>query len=158
MPKKDIDWGSIGFGYIKTDKRFVANYKDGKWDDGALIDDENIVMNECACVLQYAQTCFEGLKAYTTEDGHIVCFRPDLNAKRMADSARYLEMAVYPEEKFVEAVEKDGRRKRRLGAALRLGCFAVSAPLYVRCQSGHRRKAGKRISVPYIRNTGRSVL
>ena len=106
MPKKDIDWGSIGFGYIKTDKRFVANYKDGKWDDGALIDDENIVMNECACVLQYAQTCFEGLKAYTTEDGHIVCFRPDLNAKRMADSARYLEMAVYPEEKFVEAVEK----------------------------------------------------
>ena len=52
----------------------------------------NIVMNECAGVLQYAQTCFEGLKAYTTEDGHIVTFRPDLNAERLMDSAARLEM------------------------------------------------------------------
>ena len=52
-----------------------------------LIDDPMITMSECACVLQYAQTCFEGIKAYTTEEGKIVTFRPDLNAKRMADSA-----------------------------------------------------------------------
>ena len=57
-------------------------------------------------MLQYAQTVFEGMKAYTTEDGRIVIFRPDLNASRMADSARRLEMPVYPEEKFVEAVEQ----------------------------------------------------
>jgi branched-chain amino acid aminotransferase len=44
------------------------------------------------------------MKAYTTEDGRIVTFRPDLNAKRMADSAKRLEMPVYPEDKFVEAV------------------------------------------------------
>ena len=101
---KDIDWANIGFGYMKTDYRFVANYKDGKWDDGILTTDENIVMNECACVLQYAQTCFEGMKAYKTVDGKVVCFRPDLNAKRMADSCRRLEMPVFPEDKFVEAV------------------------------------------------------
>ncbi len=106
MAKKDINWGELGFGYVKTDYRFVANFKDGKWDDGVLITDENIVINECAGVLQYAQTCFEGLKAYTTEDGKIVCFRPDLNAQRMADSCERLKMPVFPVDKFVEAVEK----------------------------------------------------
>ena len=103
MEKKSMDWENIGFSYIETDKRYVANYKDGKWDDGALIDDANITMNECAGVLQYAQTIFEGMKAYT-EDGRIVTFRPDLNAARMADSAKRLEMPVFPEERFVEAV------------------------------------------------------
>ena len=69
MDKKNIDWGNIGFGYIQTDKRYVSNYKDGVWDDGALIEDPMITMSECACVLQYAQTIFEGIKAYTTVDG-----------------------------------------------------------------------------------------
>ena len=65
---------------MPTDYRFVANYKDGAWDEGELTTDANITISECAGVLQYAQTCFEGMKAYTTEDGHIVVFRPDLNA------------------------------------------------------------------------------
>lgn len=104
MEKKSIDWGNLGFGYIQTDKRYVSNFKDGAWDDGVLSDDANVVLNECAGVLQYAQTVFEGLKAYTTEDGHIVTFRPDLNAARMADSAARLEMPVFPEERFVDAV------------------------------------------------------
>ena len=88
MSKKEIDWSNIGFGYVQTDKRYVSNYKDGKWDEGGLTEEANVVLNECAGVLQYAQTVFEGLKAYRTEDGHIVTFRPDLNASRMADSAR----------------------------------------------------------------------
>ena len=100
---KDIDWSNLGFGYIPTDKRFVANFTNGAWDEGALIDDPNVTMSECAGVLQYAQTCFEGLKAYRTEDGKVVCFRPDLNAARMADSCRRLEMPVFPEDKFVQA-------------------------------------------------------
>lgn len=106
MAKKDIDWSNIGFGYIKTDYRYVSNFKDGSWDDGALITDDTITLSECACVLQYAQTCFEGLKAYTTEDGHIVIFRPDLNAERMMNSAARLEMPQFPKERFVEAVTK----------------------------------------------------
>ena len=104
MEKKNIDWGNLGFSYMPTDKRYVANYKNGAWDEGTLSDDPMITMSECACVLQYAQTCFEGIKAYTTEDGMIVTFRPDLNAKRMADSARRLQMPVFPEERFIEAV------------------------------------------------------
>ena len=106
MEKKDLDWSNLGFGYVKTDKRYVSNFKNGAWDEGALTDDADIVLNECAGVFQYAQTVFEGLKAYTTEDGHIVTFRPDLNASRLADSARRLEMPVFPEDRFVDAVQK----------------------------------------------------
>ena len=104
MDKKNIDWANLGFGYVQTDKRFVANYKDGAWDEGTLIEDPNVVLNECAGVLQYAQTVFEGMKAYRTEDGRVVCFRPDLNASRMADSARRLEMPPFPEDRFVQAI------------------------------------------------------
>ena len=106
MEKKNIDWSNLGFGYVKTDMRYVCNYKNGAWDEGGLTDKATIEMSECACVLQYAQTCFEGLKAYTTADGKIVCFRPDLNAARMADSCRQMKMPVLPEEKFLEAVKE----------------------------------------------------
>ena len=104
MNKQNIDWANLGFGYIKTDKRYVANYKNGAWDEGELTDDANVVINECAGVLQYAQTVFEGMKAYTTEKGQIVVFRPDLNAERFEQSAERLEMPVFPKDRFVEAV------------------------------------------------------
>ena len=106
MSNKQIDWANLGFGYVQTEQRYVCNFKNGAWEEGGLTEDANIVLNECAGVLQYAQTVFEGLKAYRTEDGRIVTFRPDLNAARMADSARRLEMPVFPEEKFIEAVEQ----------------------------------------------------
>ena len=106
MEKKNIDWSNLGFGYMETDKRYVSNYKDGAWDQGGLTQDANVVLNECAGVLQYAQTIFEGLKAYTTEDGHIVTFRPDLNAERMEQSAARLEMPIFPRERFVDAVTR----------------------------------------------------
>ena len=127
MEKKNIDLSILGFGYIKTDKRFVANYKDGAWDNGTLTEDDKVVINECAGVLQYAQTCFEGLKAYTTEDGHIVMFRPDLNAARMKDSCERLEMPVYPEDKWVEAVAKTVEAN-----AAWVPPFGSGATLYVR--------------------------
>ena len=104
--KKDIDWANIGFGYIKTDARYVTNFKNGAWDEGCITEDDKVVLSECAGVLQYAQTCFEGLKAYTTKDGHIVTFRPDLNASRLNDSCERLEMPTLPEGRFIEALDK----------------------------------------------------
>ncbi len=104
MDKKNIDWKNLGFGYMQTDYRYVSNFKEGKWDEGALTTDANVVINECAGVLQYAQTVFEGLKAYTTKDGKIVTFRPDLNAQRMVDSANRLEMPPFPAKRFLDAV------------------------------------------------------
>ncbi|EOS69589.1 branched-chain amino acid aminotransferase [Lachnospiraceae bacterium MD308] len=127
MEKKNIDWSNLGFGYIETDKRYVSNYKDGAWDEGMLTSDSNVVINECACVLQYAQTCFEGLKAYTTEDGRIVTFRPDLNAERMANTATRLEMPAFPEERFVEAVRQVVKEN-----AAYVPPFGSGATLYIR--------------------------
>ena len=106
MEKKNLDWSSLGFGYVQTDKRYVSNYKNGSWDEGTLTSDATITISECAGVLQYAQTVFEGMKAYTTENGHIVVFRPDLNAARMVDSAKRLEMPPFPQDRFVDAVRQ----------------------------------------------------
>lgn len=106
MAKKDIDWSNLSFGYQKTDYRYVSNYKDGKWDEGEITTDSNVVLNECAGVLQYAQTVFEGLKAYTTVDGKTVVFRPDLNAQRLIQSAERLMIPPVSQEQFLDAVKK----------------------------------------------------
>ena len=127
MEKKDIDWGNLGFGYIATDKRYVSNYKDGAWDEGVLTDDANVVISECAGVLQYAQTVFEGLKAYTTEDGRIVTFRQDLNAERLEQSAMRLEMPAFPKERFVEAVIQTVKAN-----AAYVPPYGTGATLYIR--------------------------
>ncbi len=127
MEKKQLDWSNLGFGYMETEARYVSVYKDGAWDEGRITGDANIVLNECAGVFQYAQTIFEGLKAYTTEDGRIVCFRPDLNAARLADSARRLEIPVFPEERFVDAVVQTVKAN-----AAYVPPFGSGATLYIR--------------------------
>lgn len=106
MEKKDLDWGNLSFGYMPTDYSYVCNYHDGAWEEGGLTSEHTVTLSECAGILHYCQECFEGLKAYTTKNGDIVCFRPDLNAKRMADSCRRLVMPPFPEDKFVEAVKQ----------------------------------------------------
>jgi len=95
MEKKNLDWGNLGFNYQPTDKRYSALWKDGAWQPGGLIDDPIVHISESAGVLQYAQAGFEGLKAYTAEDGRIVCFRPDLNAQRLAATCDRLHMPVF---------------------------------------------------------------
>ena len=105
VEKKNLDWGSLSFAYTPTDYSYVCNYRNGAWEEGGLTPDHTLVMSECAGIFHYCQEVFEGLKAYTTEDGRIVCFRPDLNASRMAASAARLCMPPFPEDKFVEAVK-----------------------------------------------------
>ena len=107
--KKNLDWANIGFGYHPTDYRFVANYKNGAWDEGALTTDATVTLSESAGVFQYAQTCFEGMKAYTTQDGHTVIFRPDLNAERLMNSCARVCLPVVPQEMFLDAVVKTVR-------------------------------------------------
>ena len=106
MASVNVDWSNLGFSYRPISKRYVANFKNGKWEQGGLTEDANIVLNECAGILQYCQEVFEGLKAYRTKDGRVVTFRPDLNAKRMMDSAKRLVMPPVPEEMFLEAVDQ----------------------------------------------------
>ena len=103
MEKVNIDWKNLGFSYLKTDFRYVSRYKDGKWDDGALVEDNRLYIEECATALHYGQQSFEGLKAYTTKEGKVQLFRPDQNAKRMNNSADRLLMPQVPVEKFIDA-------------------------------------------------------
>lgn len=127
MEKKNLDWSNLGFGYVKTDKRYVSRFRNGAWDEGTLTEDATVTISECAGVLQYAQTCFEGLKAYTTEDGRIVTFRPDLNGERMEQSAKRLEMPVFPKERFIKAVEETVRAN-----AAWVPPYGSGATLYIR--------------------------
>lgn len=127
MEKKNLNWANLDFSYRKTDKRFVANYHDGAWDEGKLTDDATVTISECAGVLQYSQSCFEGLKAYTTEDGRTVAFRPDMNAKRMENSAKRLEMPPFPPEKFIKAVVETVRANEAY-----VPPYGSGATLYIR--------------------------
>jgi branched-chain amino acid aminotransferase len=103
MEKKDIKWSELGFNYIKTDKRYISYWKNGSWDEGKLVEDNNITISEGSTCLHYGQECFEGLKAYSTKDGGIQLFRPDENAKRMQTSCERVMMPVVPTEKFIDA-------------------------------------------------------
>ena len=104
--EEKLDYQHLGFAYHVPEKRYVANYRDGSWDEGGLSSDSNVVLNESAGILQYCQQVFEGLKAYRWKDGSIVCFRPDLNAERMYRSAAFLEMPSFPVERFLSALDE----------------------------------------------------
>jgi glyceraldehyde 3-phosphate dehydrogenase len=127
VQKKDIDWQSLGFAYQPTDYSYVSNYKDGAWDEGGLTPDHTVTLSECAGLLHYCQEVFEGLKAYTTKDGRVVCFRPDQNAHRMHDSAERIVMPPFPEDRFVEAVDEVVRAN-----AAWVPPFGTGAMFYIR--------------------------
>ena len=104
--EEKLDYQHLGFAYHVPAKRYVANYRNGAWDEGELSSDSNVVLNESAGILQYCQQVFEGLKAYRWKDGSIVCFRPDLNAERMFQSAAFLEMPSLPVDRFLSALDE----------------------------------------------------
>lgn len=103
MQKKDIKWSELGFDYMKTDRSYISYWKDGKWDDGTLVEEDTVTINQGSTALHYGQQCFEGLKAYTNKDGGIQLFRPEENALRMQRSCKRLLMPEVPVEKFVQA-------------------------------------------------------
>jgi branched-chain amino acid aminotransferase len=127
MGKVNLEWENLGFSYSETKYRYVSTYKDGVWGVGSLISDPNIVMNESAIVLQYAQTVFEGLKAYQTITGEIVTFRTDLNANRFQESAKRLGMPPVSEEMFLEGIDETVRAN-----ADYVPPYGSGAALYVR--------------------------
>lgn len=106
MKPSDIDFYKLGFEFMETKTMFVSDYKNGKWDEGKLVPFSNFEISPGACVLNYGQGIFEGLKALRTKKGEIVLFRPEENAKRMNDSADRLLMPQYDVKKFVENVKK----------------------------------------------------
>ena len=122
-----LDYAHLGFAYHVPEKRYVSNYRNGAWDKGCLSEDSNVVLNESAGILQYCQQVFEGMKAYRWKDGSIVCFRPDLNAERMFQSAAFLEMTGFPVERFLSALDEVVRAN-----ADSVPPYGTGASLYIR--------------------------
>lgn len=106
MDKKELDWSNLTFDYTETDASYYADFIDGQWSEGKITSDHTITLNEGASIFQYCQECFEGLKTYETVDGSIVVFRPEENAKRMADSALGLSMPPYPIKDFLKGIDE----------------------------------------------------
>lgn len=124
---KNIDWQNLGFGYIKTDYRYLAYWKDGKWSKGELTQDNQLHISEGSTALHYGQQCFEGLKAYRCKDGSINLFRPDQNALRMQASARRLLMPEVPVEMFIDACKQVVKANEEW-----LAPYGTGATLYLR--------------------------
>ncbi len=127
MEKADIDWGKLGFSYIKTDKRYISHWKEKKWDEGKLVEDNQITISESSTVFHYGQCCFEGMKAYTSKEGRILLFRPEENAKRMIKSCQRVLMTEFPVERFVDACKKVVRANLRF-----VPPYGTGASLYLR--------------------------
>lgn len=146
MEKVDLDWGNLGFGYIRTDYNYISYWKDGKWDEGKLMKENTITISIGSTALHYGQECFEGLKAQTAKDGCVLLFRPDQNAKRMIKSAQGVLMAEVPEQKFVEACI------RHVKANLRwVPPYGTGASFYLRpFLFGHGDNLGNKPAKEYI--------
>ena len=123
----ELDWGNLGFGYIKTPYRYVSSYTNGKWDEGALTEDDKVTISECAGVLQYAQTAFEGLKAFRCPDGKVRVFRMDENAARLQSTCRGILMPEVSTELFEEMVTKVVRLNQDY-----IPTYESGASLYIR--------------------------
>lgn len=124
---ESINWSELGFGYIDTGKKFRAYYKDGQWSQGQIETNKDITISEASTALHYGQQAFEGLKAYRTKSGDIQVFRPDLNAQRMAESAKKILMEPYPVEDFVRAVHEIVRANQEW-----VPPYGSGATLYIR--------------------------
>ena len=122
-----LDWKNLGFSYIKTDYRFIAHWKDGKWDNGELTTDSTLHIHEGSTALHYGQQCFEGLKAYRCKDGSINLFRPDQNAKRMQNTCDRLLMPQVPTELFIRACKEVVKANEKWVAP-----YGTGATLYLR--------------------------
>ena len=106
QPKEKPDQKALGFGKFMSDHMFLMNWEKGRgWFDARIVPYGPIPMDPGAVGLHYGQETFEGLKAYRTAEGRIQLFRPDMNAKRLANSNRRMCMPVVPEDMFVEAVK-----------------------------------------------------
>lgn len=146
MGKVNIDWNNLGYGYTRTDYNYISYWKDGQWDPGELTQENTVTISIGSTALHYGQECFEGLKAQSAQDGRVLLFRADQNARRMRDSARGIMMPEVPEEKFVDAC------KRVVKANIRwVPPYGTGASLYLRpFLFGHGDNLGAKPSQEYI--------
>lgn len=132
----DVDWENLPFGKVFSDHMLVMEYKDGAWQTPVISEFQNLSMHPASSVLHYGQTIFEGMKANKTADGDILVFRPDMNAKRFAESCERMCMPVLPQELFLECIKKTLEVDRdwipsREGYSLYIRPFIIATDEYI---------------------------
>lgn len=127
MNNTQIDWSSLGFGYVPTDYNVRCYYRNGKWGEIEISSSETIEMHIAATCLHYGQEIFEGLKAFRGKDGKVRVFRPMENCRRIQESARGIMMEPITDEKFMEMVEMAVKLNERF-----IPPYGSGASLYIR--------------------------
>lgn len=154
---KDLDWGNLSFGYMKTDYNVRCYYRDGKWGEIEVCSDEYLNLHMAATCLHYGQEAFEGLKAYRCKDGKVRIFRVEENAARLQSTCRGILMPELPTELFIEMVKKVVRLNQGVDSHLREWRYPVypSPADRYECPGGCSSCQG--ILLPDFRDTSRSV-
>lgn len=123
----EFDWGSLGFGYHKTNYNVRCYYRNGKWGEIEICSDEYVNMHMAATCLHYGQEAFEGLKAYRCPDGKVRVFRSEENAARLQSTCRGIMMPEVSTEMFNAMVDKVIRLNQEF-----IPPYESGATLYVR--------------------------
>jgi branched-chain amino acid aminotransferase len=99
-----VDFNDLPFGKVYTDHMFMADYRDGQWQNLRILPYGNIPMSPATPAIHYGQSIFEGMKAYTGASGEALIFRALDNWKRLNISAERMCMPSVPDELFMEAL------------------------------------------------------
>jgi branched-chain amino acid aminotransferase len=102
----EVDFDNLRFGHVFSDHMLVADYADGEWKSCKIVPFAPLTFSPAMSTLHYAQSIFEGLKAYKNEQGEILVFRPYDNYKRMLRSAERMCMPPIPEEIFMDGLRE----------------------------------------------------
>lgn len=104
--QKPTDQSKLGFGKIFTDHMYIMEYnREQGWHDPKIVPYHSIELDPSAMVFHYGQEMFEGLKAYKTEDGRVLMFRPDKNIERANNSNRRICIPEVPPEDFLNGLK-----------------------------------------------------
>ncbi len=103
---ESVDWNNLPFGKVFSDHMLLMEYADGAWQQPEILPFGNISIHPATSAIHYGQSIFEGMKANKADNGDILIFRPDMNAKRFIESSERMCMPTIPEEMFIELVRK----------------------------------------------------
>ncbi len=131
MEKANLNWSELTFAYMKTDCHLKYHFRNGRWDEGQIVNDDTINLNIASTCLHYGQECFEGAKAFEDKDGRVRVFRIEQNARRMIRSAEKVHMAPFPEEMFVDAIYKLVKLNQRFVPPYGSGASLYLRPLLI---------------------------
>jgi len=100
----EVDFENIPFGKMFSDHMFVIDYENEAWNEGEILPFSDWSISPACLALHYGQAHFEGMKAYKSENGEVILFRPEMNARRLNKTSKRLGMPEIPEELFLEAL------------------------------------------------------